>query len=153
MPRTLSPTQALSDLLGFIEASHLCDMQIEGRAVRSEELNGYLTRAKNALAAELPKLSPFIRHRDVILGRYSTATWLQRVVMSLWNGGIYPVRLDRVGGCDRHHQLVALELIEHYASHGENDDAFMSLAKEILQRWDDEAAEAARVEREKNDDG
>lgn len=30
--------------------------------------------------------SPFIRHRDKVMGYYSTAAWLRCVVLAMWGG-------------------------------------------------------------------
>ncbi|MDO8933355.1 MAG: hypothetical protein Q7U97_13255 [Rhodocyclaceae bacterium] len=86
--------------------------------------------------------SPFLRHRDVILGHYSTATRLQSLVLHLWNDG-NEVRLANLfGNADEKHTRIALELIASYTRHGENDAHFMRLANEIR---DMRAAEKARA--------
>lgn len=88
-------------------------------------------------------MSPFERHRDKILGHYSTASWLRKIVMALWNGSGHPVGLSNLTNLDAEHFRAFQEMVEHYHRHGENDQAFMRLALECKARGEEE--EAARV--------
>lgn len=90
--------------------------------------------------------SPFSRHRDLVLGYYGTASWLRAVVLALWSGSTNPVSLSRIGGVDERHFNAFLEMLRHYWQFGENDDAFMSLAQEVLARHEEEQRAAARAE-------
>ncbi len=90
--------------------------------------------------------SPFKRHRDVILGYYSTAHRLRMCVMSLWNGDDYPFKLHWIGGMDQRHYAIFQEMLESYRRHGEGDPEFMALANEVRERLKAEAAaEQARL--------
>jgi len=83
--------------------------------------------------------SPFKRHRDVILGHYSTAHHLRMCVMSLWNGNDYPFKLHCIGGMDQRHYAIFQEMLESYRRHGEGDPEFMALAYEVRERMKAEA--------------
>lgn len=75
--------------------------------------------------------SPFLRHREEILGGYSTAQRLSALTLHLWNDN-NPVRLASLfGNADTRHTRIAMELIASYATNGENDPQFMNLADEI----------------------
>lgn len=39
--------------------------------------------------------SPFLKYRDMVLGYYSTASWLRRVIMAMWNGTDYKTGLSQ----------------------------------------------------------
>lgn len=94
-----------------------------------------------------PSVSPFITHRAVILSRYGAATTLQDLTMSMWNGSDYPVSLSRFGAFDSTHCAIALEMICWYATHGENDPAFMQIALDILAQRETFATAVAETER------
>jgi len=91
--------------------------------------------------------SPFIVHRDKILGHYSAASWLRGVVLSLWSGGECPVGLSHLASVDAAHYAAFSDMVAGYRAHGENDPAFMSLALEVRER---EAEDLAAKERSKN---
>lgn len=100
--------------------------------------------AVKAAAAKLeasPWVSPFTTHHDVIMAYYGTAARLRALVLSLWNGSAHPFDLSCLGGFDDSHFAIALDLIQSYRRLGENDEAFMALASEILA--DREAVAAA----------
>lgn len=90
--------------------------------------------------------SPFITHRDKILGHYSTAAWLRRLVLSMWNGKAYPVGLSQLTNLDDSHAKAVLEMLSSYRLQGENDPAFMTLAEECRARLEEEAAAAKRAD-------
>jgi hypothetical protein len=78
--------------------------------------------------------SPFLRHREVILGGYSTACQLRRLVAHLYNGA-WKCDLPRLfGNADTKHTLIALELIESYSRRGERDPAFMAIGSDIAEQ-------------------
>lgn len=87
--------------------------------------------------------SPFEIHRDMVLGHYGTASWLRRLVLSMWNSH-YTVSMTRLPSLDDAHATAAIEMIESFHRHGEGDPAFMSLAEECLQRKANEDAAEAR---------
>lgn len=94
----------------------------------AERTTGAIEEMRNAL---LDYESPFLRHREEILGCYSTAQRLSALSLHLWNDN-NPVRLASLfGNADTRHTLIALELIASYAVQGENDPHFMNLADEI----------------------
>lgn len=75
--------------------------------------------------------SPFLRHREEILGGYGTAEKLRALTLHLWNDH-NPMRLGSLfRNADLRHQAIAFDLIASYATHGENDPHFMNLADEI----------------------
>lgn len=78
--------------------------------------------------------NPFIEHRDKVMGYYSTAYWLQGVVMALWSGSCYPVGLSDLCSTDDAHFQAFQEMVKHYRAHGENDPAFQSLVREVQAR-------------------
>lgn len=89
-----------------------------------------IDRAREALI-DTNNESPFLRHRQTILGNYSTALRLQELVLHLWND-TFKVRLASLfGGADTEHTRIALELITSYTRHGERDPDFMRLSDEI----------------------
>lgn len=91
--------------------------------------------------------SPFATHRDMVLGHYSTASWLRHVVLAMWNGNDYPVGLSKLATLDDNHASAVLAMIQSYRKHGEGDPAFMALAKECIARVEEEQAAAERSKR------
>lgn len=80
-------------------------------------------------------MSPFRRHADKLTGNYSTAIRLQNLVLHLYNGEDWPVRLDNLlANADEAHVQAALEMIASYARHVENDLAFMEVARRIAEQ-------------------
>lgn len=75
--------------------------------------------------------SPFLTHRDKILGKYGAATFLRSVVMAMWNGGGYPTGLSSIRNLDRQHFEAFLQMVNAYHRDGESDAHFMALANEI----------------------
>ena len=88
--------------------------------------------------------SPFITHRDKVLGHYSTARWLRGVVMSLYSGSAHPVSLSPLTNTDAAHYAAFLEMVSHYRNVGENDPALHALVEEIQRRLRDEQAAEER---------
>lgn len=88
--------------------------------------------------------SPFITHRDKVLGHYSTASWLRRVVMSLYNGSGHPVGLSPLTNTDAAHFAAFQEMVNHYRCVGENDPALHALVEEIQKRGREEQAAEER---------
>lgn len=83
------------------------------------------------------KPSPFSEHAELVLkGQYSTAQWLKNLVLSLWNGRLYPIGMSGLGRCDARHAAIAVSFIQHYAEHGEADEAFMRLARTLADTAD-----------------
>lgn len=79
--------------------------------------------------------SPFARYRAEIKGGYSTALRLSSLVLHLYNGNQWTLDLPTfLTNADERHVAIALELLDSYAKHGENDPDFMDLAREILRR-------------------
>jgi hypothetical protein len=91
--------------------------------------------------------SPFITHRDKVLGHYSTAAWLRQFVLAMWGGSSYPVGLSQFASMDADHTAAALEMLAAYRQRGESDPAFMALADECRARLQEEQAAAERQER------
>jgi hypothetical protein len=88
------------------------------------------TRLAEQLKAT-PWVSPFVKHRSVILADYGAATKIRRFVLSLYNGHTYPVDLSDISGMDKRHFGIILELMESYHKLGENDQSMLKLAEEI----------------------
>jgi len=79
--------------------------------------------------------NPFVAYRAEITGGYSTAERLAAMVLNLYNGAAYGVRLDMLlSSADEKHTRIALELLAWYAKHGENCAEFMALGKELAER-------------------
>ena len=94
--------------------------------------------------------SPFLRHRDKVMGHYSTAVWLRRVVLAMWSGSTDPVGLSQLGSLDDEHYRAFADMTAHYRLRGENDPAFHALVQSIQerQREEQEAKDRdARLER------
>ena len=91
--------------------------------------------------------SVFETHREKVLGYYTTASWLRRLVLAMWNGNDYQVGLSRLATIDNEHFAAALAMIQAYRQNGERDEAFLSLAVECRQRVDAEKAAADRDDR------
>lgn len=94
-------------------------------------------------------MNPFENHRDKVLGQYSAAGFLRRVVLSLWNGTAHPAGLSGLTNLDAAHFRAFREMVEHYHAHGENDQVFMRLAEECNERK--QAEEAARMRAERHE--
>jgi hypothetical protein len=90
--------------------------------------------------------SPFVVHRDKVLGHYSTASWLRRLVLSMWNGTDYPVGLANLTNLDDDHANAAFEMMGSYREYGEKDWTFMTLANECRERQEQEEAAQKRAD-------
>ena len=88
--------------------------------------------------------SPFVTHRDKVLGYYSTASWLRKLVLAMWNGTDYKVGLSSLASMDDEHYAAALAMIQSYRQHGERDPTFMVLAEACQQRAEAEEAASRR---------
>jgi hypothetical protein len=88
--------------------------------------------------------SPFPKYRDMVLGYYSTAGWLRRVRMAMWNGNDYKTGLSQITGLDAQHYQAFSEMVAHFRQYGESDSAFMALANDIRTRMAEEKAAADR---------
>lgn len=82
--------------------------------------------------------SPFVAHRDKILGHYGTAAFLRKLVLAMWNGNAHPTGLHQIACLDQDHRQAALDMIEHFSRHGEADKSFMALADECRARIKDD---------------
>ncbi len=90
--------------------------------------------------------NPCVVYRAEICGYYSTAERLAALVKHLYNGAAHPVRLDNLlSNADERHAGIAIDLVKHYAEHGENCIYFMDLARHLVER-DQAAAERAAAE-------
>lgn len=79
-----------------------------------------------------PWVSPFWKHRQILLADYGTAQRLASLCLNLWNGNTHKVDLGSLlGNADSEHRAIAFELMESYARLGENDEDFMALCNEI----------------------
>lgn len=103
---------------------------------RSIEAIDELQQAREAFHLATKAIrNPFVAYRSEILGYYSTAQRLATLVLHLFNGNKWVVDLPSLlGNADEHHSRIALECCAWYAQHGENDQAFMALGREILRR-------------------
>lgn len=55
--------------------------------------------------------SPFVTHRNKVLGYYGTAFYLRRLVLAMWNGTGYPTGLSFLTGLDSDHAEAAFEMM------------------------------------------
>jgi len=94
--------------------------------------------AARALVAELKAtawVSPFVKHEEVILACYGTASKLRRFVLSLYNGHAYPVDLSDISGMDKKHFGIVQDLMSSYHNLGESDHALIALAERIKKEF------------------
>lgn len=77
--------------------------------------------------------SPFETHEAVLRdGSYGASESLQDLVLSLWNGQGWPIDMGRLArNADARHWAIALELLESYRRHGEDDPVFMAIATDL----------------------
>lgn len=78
-------------------------------------------------------ISPFVTHRKKILGNYGAGHFLQSVVLAMYNGRLYKADLSGLTNLDQEHLEVFLKMTASYACYGENDSAFLSLARECVE--------------------
>lgn len=90
--------------------------------------------------------SPFITHRDEVMGHYGTAAWLRQLVLAKWNGTDYQIGLSNLAGFDDDRAPAAFDMLLSYRRRGESDPAFMSLARDCLARRNAEIAQTQRAE-------
>ncbi|WP_156350185.1 hypothetical protein [Achromobacter sp. 2789STDY5608633] len=90
--------------------------------------------------------SPFSKYRSLVLGHYSTASWLRRAVLAMYNGQDYKVGLSQLTGVDDQHFEALKQMLTHYRLHGENDPAFIGLVTDIQARVREENLAQAREE-------
>jgi hypothetical protein len=81
-------------------------------------------------------ISPFITHRNKVLGNYGAASFLRSVVLAMYNGQVHKIGLSGLTNLDGIHLAAFLELTSAYSHHGENDEAFLALASECLELTD-----------------
>ncbi len=80
-------------------------------------------------------VNPFVRYRREILGYYSTAQRLASLVLHLYNSNEWTLDITTLlANADEQHTRIALACMAWYAQHGENDQVFMELVREILRR-------------------
>lgn len=99
--------------------------------IAADNLQTNVYAASTALEDSVLEDSPFLRHREKILGSYTTAHRLAELTLHLWNSHNKADLPRLLRNADRWHKAIALELIASYAEHGENDPHFMNLADEI----------------------
>lgn len=92
--------------------------------------------AARALADKLedePWVSPFVRHRDLLVGKgYSTAVRLASLSLNLYNGNAFQIDMGSLlSNADEKHRAIAFELMQSYARLGENDHEFLAVCEEI----------------------
>ena len=89
--------------------------------------------------------SPFARHADKLSGNYSTSLRLQSLVLHLYNDEDWPVRLGSLfWGADEEQTQAALEMMASYARLGENDPAFMEVARRLAEKRLSDRSEAGQ---------
>lgn len=132
----LSSAQRLLDMIGNGKLFSEDAADKAEAVIAADNLQTNVTAALQVLEDISYDASPFLRHREAILGGYGTAEKLRSLTLHLWND-YNPMRLGSLfRNADLRHQTIAFELIASYAEHGENDPHFMNLADEIrdLQR-------------------
>lgn len=77
--------------------------------------------------------SPFLKYRHIMLQKHGGAKILRNATLSMWDGKIHPFDISSVGFLDDNFESIFKQLLAHYLIHGENDDDFMSVAREC---WD-----------------
>lgn len=82
-------------------------------------------------------ISPFLQHREKVMGHYGTAAWMRQVVMALWNGNANKVGLSQIRSLDAEHWEAVIAMLDHYHRHGE-DESFMALTEEVRTRMAEE---------------
>ena len=82
--------------------------------------------------------SPFARYSEVLLkGCYGVAEALQRLTLSLYCGA--PVfKASKLRNFDEDHFHIFEEMTRWYRKHGESDQEFMVVGRELQRRWRDE---------------
>jgi len=83
---------------------------------------------------DTPWQSPFVTHREKLMGCYGGAKCLRDIALSLYNGRGYPCDLSSVCGLDDEHFAAAIEMIRSYHRHGESDREFIDVCREIVER-------------------
>jgi len=92
----------------------------------------------------IPKQSPFITHKDKILGGYGTARWMRQLVLAMWNGDKYKAGMSKLSNLDDAHFNAAIELMTWYREHGENDPDFIAVAEQCVAMDTEELQRAER---------
>lgn len=87
--------------------------------------------------------SPFKTHRKKVLGMYSTAAWMRRVVLALWSTDNAMPPLVRLQQLDDSHFAAFNEMLAQYRRVGETDPDFQALVVEVEAMVAEE--QAARV--------
>lgn len=108
----------------------------ETKARRACAVLDQFSQAVNAIRAPIRETrpSPFRTYRAQIMGFYSTGQRLASLVLHLYNCRWDTDLPSLLANADEEHVRIALELLDSYARHGENDPEFMSLARQILRR-------------------
>lgn len=138
----LTSAQRLLDMIESGKAFSEDPADKAAAVIAADTLQTRINEATATLADGTHGASPFLRHRQVILGQYSTARRLAKLTLHLWNYH-NPAELGQLLlNADNRHKRIAMELIASYSEHGENDPHFMNLASEIrdLQNAEAEAA-------------
>lgn len=80
-------------------------------------------------------ISPFAKHRQLLLAGHGGARRLARLAMSLFNGQDYPFDASELGGLENSYLEIAIELIRSYHRLGESDREFMAVCQDIYRLW------------------
>lgn len=91
--------------------------------------------------------SPFVLHRNKVLGHYSTASWLRMLVLAMYRGSQYQVGLSKLATVDIDHFTAALEMLQYYREEGEQAQGFMELANECRIRLEVEQEDSLREQK------
>lgn len=79
----------------------------------------------------LENVSPFQKYRHEIFGEYSAAYFIRSVILSLYNGKVYKIPLNKIANLDSHHFKIFNEIISDYRQFGESN-ALLDIVDEIL---------------------
>lgn len=91
-------------------------------------------------------MSPFVKHRNKVLGHYSTAYWLRSAVLAMNDGSSHKVGLSNLATVDADHFAAFVEMATQYRNLGENDPEFLQLVDDIHARLAEEGRARERAE-------
>lgn len=130
-PALFAIVAAADTLTQLLDAGRLCD-PAPGQVDAAVQAFDQLQTARDRVVEHYPSLaSPFLRYRAEIMAYTGDAERLRRLVLHL-HCHSNDVNLGQLlWHADDHHRAIAVDLIESYSRNGENDGAFMALAREI----------------------
>lgn len=99
-----------------------------------------LQECATRLASEQKNVSPFLRYRSEIMANTDQGEHLRGAVLAMYSNATSTGLRAAIEHMDDHHHRILLECIASFMHNGDRDTFFMSLAVEIIEAQQEQAA-------------